>query len=273
MKIRTIITILFFAIIAALWIVPFLWMADTAIKPARETFSNPPRWIPSHITFEHIRELFREWPYLTWFFRSLFIALFATIGSLVVSTLAAFSFARLKWKGRDALFMVLLVFMLLPWQVNIIPLFFTAQKLNLLNTVPGVALPIMAMPIGIFLLRQFFINIPKDLEDAARIDGCTNLGILVRIIAPMSRPVFVAYGIFMFNWAWNEFFWSSIALQRPKVMSLPVGLRHLQGAMDIDYNLFMAAAFITAVPTLILYLVLRKQIIRGFTMAGAGIKG
>lgn len=273
MSIRFILTTILFLVIAVLWIVPLIWMADTALKPSQETFSSPPRWIPSHLTLGHVKELFNDFPYFSWFYRSVLIALLSTGGSLIVSGLAAFSFARLSWRGRDTLFMILLVFMLLPWQINIIPLFFTAKTLNLLNTVPGVALPIMAMPIGVFLLRQFFINIPKNLEEAARMDGCTSLGILLRIIVPMSRPAFMAYGIFMFNWAWNEFFWSSICLQRPKVMSLPVGLRHLQGAMDIDYNLFMAAAFITALPTIILFLVLRKQIIRGFTLAGSGIKG
>ncbi|MBN1835290.1 MAG: carbohydrate ABC transporter permease [Spirochaetales bacterium] len=273
MKAKRVLTYAIMAAVAALWIMPFLWMIDTAFKPDSEIFANPPRWIPSHFTLDHLAELFREWPYFHWLLRSLAVALMAVGGSLLVSTLAAFSFSRLRWKGRDTMFLVLLVFMLLPWQVNMIPLFFTMKAFGFLNTVQGVALPIIAMPIGVFLLRQFFINIPKDLEDAARIDGCSSLGVLLRVIVPISRPAFGAYGVFMFTWAWTEFFWSSVALQKPTMRTLPVGLRLLQGAFDIDYGLYMAASFMAAVPSFLIFLFLRRQIVRGFTLAGSGIKG
>jgi ABC-type glycerol-3-phosphate transport system permease component len=204
---------------------------------------------------------------------SLIVATSVTFGSLIISTLAAFSFSRLRWRGRDALFMVLLVFMLLPWQVNVIPLFFTMTKFGFLNTYQGVALPMMAMPIGVFLLRQFFINIPRDLEDAARIDGCSSLGVLFRVIIPVSKPVFAAFGVYMFNFAWNEFFWSMICLRKAHMVTLPVGLKLLQGAFEIDYGLILAGAFAASLPSMLAFLFLRRQIIRGFTLAGSGTKG
>jgi len=151
--------------IAFLWIIPILWMADTAFKPRPEILTIPPSWIPSHFTVENIQRLFAQWPFGRWVLNSVIVSSFVTLGSLIVSTLAAFSFARLHWRGRDTLFMILLVFMLLPWQVNVIPLFFTMTKFGFLNTYQGVALPMIAMPIGVFLLRQFFINIPKEHED------------------------------------------------------------------------------------------------------------
>jgi ABC-type glycerol-3-phosphate transport system permease component len=247
-------------------------MADTAVKPTGEIFSNPPRWIPSRFTSQHLIKLFTEFPFVSWIVRSILVASFSVVGSLVLSTLAAYSFSRLQWPGRDAVFVMLLFFMLLPWQVNVIPLFFTMKTLGFLNTVQGASLPIIASPIGIFLLRQFFINIPKELEDAARIDGCTYFGILIRIIIPVSRPVYGAYSVFMFNYAWNEFFWASICLQKRDALTLPVGLRHLQGSLDVDFGLFMAGAFIAALPVFLVFLAIRKQIIRGFTVS-AGIKG
>jgi len=259
--------------VAFLWVIPILWMADTAFKPTRDIFSIPPKWIPSHFTTEHVRRLFAEWPFARWLLNSLIVAGSVTLGSLLVSVPAAFSFSRLRWKGRDAVFMFLLVFMLLPWQVNVIPLFFMMTKFRFLNTYQGVALPMIAMPIGVFLLRQFFINIPQDLEDAARIDGCSSLGVLLRVILPLSKPVLAAFGVYIFNYAWNEFFWSMICLRKPQMVTLPVGLKILQGAFEIDYGLILAGAFMASLPSLAVFLLLRRQIIRGFTLAGSGVKG
>ena len=162
--------------------------------------------------------------------------------------------------------------MLIPWQVNAVPLYFIMNSLGLLNTFPSVVLPIVAMPIGIFLLRQFFVNIPGELEDAARIDGCSSLGILVRIILPISKPALVALGIYQFIFSWNEFFWSMIALQRPHLFTLPIGLSALQGAHDIKYGLLLAGAFLASLPVLVIFLVLRRRVIRGMTLTG-GLKG
>lgn len=128
------------------------------------------------------------------------------------------------------------------------------------------------MPIGIFLLRQFFVNFPRELEDAARIDGCSSWGVLFRIILPNSVPALEALGIYMFIFAWNEFFWSLIALQRPELLTLPLGLKALQGAYDIKYGLLLAGAFLASLPVLIVFLILRERIIRGMTLTG-GIKG
>ncbi len=257
--------------IAFLWVIPVLWMADTAFKPAEEIYAI--KWIPTHFTTHNIHRLFTEWPFFRWILNSLAVSTLATLGSLIVSTLAAYSFARLNWRGRDVLFLVLLVFMLLPWQVNVIPLFFMMTKFHFLNTYQGVALPMIAMPIGVFLLRQFFINIPKELEDAARIDGCSSMGILTRVIIPISKPAFAAFGVYMFNFAWNEFFWSLICLRKPAMATLPIGLSLLQGAFEIDYGLIAAGAFVASLPSLAVFLILRKQIIRGFTLAGSGMKG
>lgn len=272
-KLRRVLAAVLMLALGLLWVIPILWMADTAFKPGIEIFSNPPRWIPSRFSLEHLQKLFDKWPFLRWVYRSLVVATATAVGSVVLSTLAAFSFARLRWKGRDVLFMVFLSFMLLPFEVNVIPLFFTMAKFKLLNTVPGVVLPMIALPIGVFLLRQFFINIPRDMEDAARIDGCSSFGVLMRMIVPVSTPVLGAFGIYIFNLAWNEFFWSMVALQRNSLLTLPVGLRHIQGALDIDFGLFMAAATMATLPSLLLFIILRRRLIRGFTLAGAGLKG
>lgn len=254
------------------WLIPALWMVDTAIKPNPEIFTLPPQWIPSKPTLKHILEVIYDWPFLRWVLNSIIIAGSATVISLVVSTLAAFSFARIPWRGRNVIFLIFLSSMLIPWQVNAVPLYFIMDTLGLLNSFPAVFFPIAAMPIGIFLLRQFFINIPRELEDAARIDGCSSLGVLIRIIIPASKPAFVALGIYMFIFSWNEFFWSMIALQRPHLLTLPIGLKALQGAHDIQYGLLLAGAFLASLPVLLVFLLLRRRVIRGMTLTG-GIKG
>ena len=263
---------LFHYALAFLWLVPVLWMIDTALKPTPEIFVHPPRWIPSFLTLEHLRDVLVKWPFVKWVLNSFIVASSATLISIVVSVLAGFSFARLRWRGRDFVFMVFLTAMLIPWEVNVVPLYFIMSKFKLLNTRPGVFLPFVAMPIGIFLLRQFFINIPLDLEDAARIDGCGSLGVLWYVILPVSRPALVALGIYMFIFSWNEFLWSLISLQSPEMLTLPIGLKLIRGIYDIDYGLFMAGAFLASLPALLIFLALQRQIIKGLAMT-SGLKG
>ncbi len=142
------------------------------------------------------------------------------------------------------------------------------NNLNLLNKLIAVILPITAMPISVFLLRQFFIGLPSELEDAARIDGCNRMDILFRIIVPISGPALAALAIYMFIFSWNEYFWSLIALQRIGKFTLPIGLNMLQGAYDIEYGLLMAAAFLASIPVMIVFALLRKQIIKGMSWSG-----
>ena len=264
-------TYFFYAVLAIIWIMPILWMIDTAFKPSPEIFTVPPRWIPSYLTLEHVKEVLTKWPFVRWLINSLVVATTATLISLIVSVLAGFSFARLQWVGRNFVFITFLSSMFIPWQVNVIPLYFIMHRLNLLNTYPAIFLPIVAMPIGIFLLRQFFLNIPQSLEDAARLDGCGSLRVLWHIILPVSRPALGALAIYMFIFSWNEFFWSMIALQRSNMLTLPIGLKALQGAYDINYGLLMAASFLAVLPALVIFLVLQKKIIRGIAFtAGKG---
>jgi len=160
--------------------------------------------------------------------------------------------------------------MFIPWEINAIPLFFIAKDLGLLNTFQGVFLPISAMPISLFLLRQFFISIPAELEDAARIDGCGHLRVLRYVIIPVSGPAFAALGIFIFIFAWNEFFWSLIALRQSDMLTLPIGMKTLVSAHDIQYDLLMAGSFLASLPALGVFVVLRRQIISGISMVGVG---
>lgn len=255
-------------LIALVWIIPVIWMASTALKPSPEVLSFTPRWIPSEIVFDHVMAILERRPFITWLVNSFIVAAGATLVTVLTTTLAAYAFARLDWPGRNIVFFVFLSAMFIPWEINAIPLFFIARELGLLNTYAGVFLPISAMPISLFLLRQFFITIPKELEEAARMDGCGHLRILWNVIVPVSLPAYGALGIFIFIFAWNEFFWSLIALQSSDMLTMPIGLKTLVGADDIQYDLLMAGSFLASVPALVVFLVLRRQVISGISMAG-----
>ncbi len=258
--------------LAILWALPSLWVAFTAFKPNEEVFTIPPTFFPRQGTLAQFTRLFAAWPLGRWLLNSFALAGIVTVGSLVTCTLAAYSFARLQWPGRDRVFLVILASMLLPMEVTIVPLYFLAVNWRLFNTIWGAALPLIPLPIGVFLLRQFFVNIPRDLEDAAKIDGCSSLGILLRIVLPNSLPVLAAYGIYIFNYAWNEFLWSLIVLRHPQKVTMPVGLSLIQGAFELDYGLINAAAFVASLPSLFVFLGLRRRIIRGIALS-SGLKG
>ncbi len=254
--------------LALIWIVPVIWMGVTAIKPTPEVMSFMPQWLPSSVTFEHFWTLLDRRPFFLWLANSFLIALTATLITIVVTTFAAYSLARLQWRGRNIIFTILIVAMFIPWEINTIPLFFIVKEMGLLNTFLGVALPLSALPVSLFLLRQFFISIPTDLEEAARIDGCGHLRILWHVIIPVSLPAYGALAIFIFIFSWNEFFWSLVALQRSDVRTIPIGLKTLVGAGDIQYDLMMAGSFMATLPALIIFLLLRRHIIAGISMAG-----
>lgn len=258
-------------LLALVWVAPVVWMINTGFKQTRYIFTLPPRWI-APVTFDHFAKVLNAWPFFQWLINSFIVSTAATLISIVLAIFAAYAFSRLRWKGRDGVFLAFLASMLIPWQVNAVPLYFLMNSLNLLNTHTSVVLPIIAMPISVFLLRQFFINIPREMDDAAMIDGCGPLGILFRVIVPMSLPAISALGIYMYIFAWNEFFWSTITLQRKEMFTIPIGLRALQGAYDIDYGLLMAGATMASAPVLVVYLLLRKWLISGITMSSAGLK-
>jgi ABC-type glycerol-3-phosphate transport system permease component len=254
--------------LAIVWIIPVIWMMATSVKPTPEIMSFAPRWLPSALTFEHFQTLLEKRPFFLWLFNSFQVAFWATIVTVVVTTFAAYSLARLRWRGRDVVFLLLLAGMFIPWEINAIPLFFIVKDIGLLNTFAGVFLPLSALPVSLFLLRQFFIAIPSDLEDAARIDGCGHFRILWHVIIPVSLPAYGALAIFIFIFAWNEFFWSLVALQRSDVRTIPIGLKTLVAASDIQYDLMMAGSLMATLPALIVFLIFKRHVIAGISMAG-----
>lgn len=256
---------------ALFFIVPVAWMLVMSILPEHEIFQPVPHWIPQEPTLQNFRDLFEraeEAPVMRWFANSVFVASAGTFSYLLLCSMAAYAFSRLQFPGRNILFFIVLSTLIIPGQVTIIPVFLLLQKLNWFNTNYALIVPGLAGAFGVFLLRQFFLTIPKELEEAALIDGCGHATIYWRIILPLSKPALATLGIFSFLGGWNDFMLPLIATSEIEMRTLPVGLTIFLGRYSMQYGLVMATAVIATLPVLIMFLLFQRHIIRGVVLTG-----
>ncbi|RIK70487.1 MAG: sugar ABC transporter permease [Planctomycetota bacterium] len=259
------------AAIAVLVLAPLVWMAGASVMPrgAAQTFP-PPLW-PEQPTAENYRELFTRLHLGRYFLNSLAIALAVTASQLLLNSMAGYAFAKLRFRGRDRLFALLLAALVVPLQVGMLPLFLLLKQLGLINTYWAVIIPSMATIYGIFMVRQYALSIPDSLLDAARIDGAGELRLFFSIVLPVIRPVLATLGIFTFLGAWNDFMWPLIVLTGNDSYTLPVALAILSSEHVQDAELMMAGSLVTMLPVLAVFAILQRQLIGGI-MAG-GVKG
>jgi len=250
---------------------PFLWMLATSLKVDRELFITPPQLIPSPFAPENYRIVLDTFPVGRFLLNSVIVAVASTLLQLGTSAMAAYAFARLRFWGRDALFVVYLTTLMIPFQVTIVPLFVEMRFLGFVNTYPGLILPTIASAFGTFLLRQAFLSLPHELEEAAFIDGASHWTVFRRIVIPLSIPALATFGIFAFMASWNSFLWPLVVVSSQDLMTLPVGLANLHGRYTTAWNLVMAGATISVIPILAVYIAAQKQVIR--SVALSGIKG
>lgn len=260
-------------IAAFLFLAPLLWMLATSLKTPGDIVSGlgAGRWWPHPVTLENFRQVLgnvEEFPVWRWTGNSLFVAFAVTLLVLVVDSLAAFAYARLRWRGRDQVFGVLVATMLVPGQVLLIPTYLLLRGLHWFDTYAALIVPAGASAFGVFLLRQFFRSIPPELEEAARLDGCGPLGVLWHVVLPLSRPALATLGIFTFMATWNAFEGPLIFTDSQDMRTLPIGITIFQGHYDIQYGLLMAAAALAALPILIAFLAFQKHIIKGISLTG-----
>ncbi|HEX7833777.1 MAG TPA: carbohydrate ABC transporter permease [Thermoanaerobaculia bacterium] len=256
---------------AILTITPLLWMLSASLMPQGEATHFPPRLFPSRITFEHYVGLLTRLNLGRAFLNSLFVAIVATLFSLLFNSMAGYAFAKLRFPGRDKAFSALVAALAIPAQVAMLPLFLLLKSMGLVNTYMGVLIPYVTGIYNIFLVRQFMLSIPDDLLAAARIDGASEWRIYRSIVMPVARPVLATLAIFTFMSAWNDFMWPLIILTDSDRYTMPVAVASLSGEHFQDLELMMASAVITIIPVLALFFVLQKQYIAGM-MAGS-VKG
>lgn len=259
------ITILILAFGAILMIAPFLWIIQAAFGETTEAFVLPPRWLPQNPSLDNFNDVFDQVPYHLLMFNSIKLAVMVTIGQLITCSMAAF--ARLRFPGRNILFLVLLSALMIPGQVTIVPLFILVRQLGLYNTHAALILPALINPFGVFLLWQYFITIPSELEAAARVDGANVFTIYWRIILPLSGPVLTTLAILTFVAMWNQYFFPLIMINSPELQVITVGLTLLRGQFGAG-ALGTIAAAMAIVPVLIVFLALQKYIIKSIVSTG-----
>lgn len=279
MKKRNIVNLpvfLILLILGILWFLPFVWGISTSLKPNPETYTYPPRWIPKHLTFENYGEVLvtsRTTPITRAYINSLIVALSTVFLVLFVDSLTAYAFARLKFRGRDLLFTIIVASLLIPGQITIIPVFLLLYKIGWLDSYQALIIPALASPFGVFLLRQFMLSIPRDLEDAARIDGCNSLQVYYKIILPCIKPALSTLGIFTFLASWNSFLWPLIVMTTRDMMTLPVALQAYLASYNymIEAGYILAAVSLAFIPPLIAFLIFGRYIVKGITLSGLKI--
>jgi multiple sugar transport system permease protein len=249
-------------------IVPFAWMISTSLKSGQYVLSMPPQLIPNPATLDSYRRIFELYPIGRMLFNSLFVAGLVTMGQLVTCSMAAYAFARLKFRGHNFVFLLYLATLMVPFQVTITPLFIMMRIFGWINTYQGLILPGVFSAFGTFMLRQAFMTIPTEYEEAAYMDGASPLTIFLKIILPLSKPALATLSVFAFMGSWNSFMWPLFIVREETLMTLPVGLATLQGRWLTEWNLVMAGAVITVLPMLLLYLFAQKYLVQGYVMSG-----
>jgi ABC-type glycerol-3-phosphate transport system permease component len=258
----------------AAMVLPFVWMFSVSVGRPSDVFVVPPRWIPGTLQFGNYRRVLLELPFLSWFLNSFKIASLVTVGQLFTCSTAAYAFARLRFPGRNVLFLVLLSALMIPIQVTIIPIFIIMRVLNLLDNHLALILPPLMSAFGVFLLRQFFLTIPRELEDAARIDGAGPLMTFSRIILPLSGGALATLAVLTYNFFWNDYFAPLIFINSPPKMTLPLGIgimagRYVEaGGMGADAAGIVAAVAMSIVPVLLIFLFAQRYLIESITMTG-----
>jgi multiple sugar transport system permease protein len=252
---------------------PFLWMVSTSFTDDFKLFEVPPQLVPSPFRADNYRRVTEIPTFPVWRLaaNSLGVAAVATFLQVATSAMGAYAFARLRFRGRDALFLLYLTTLMVPFQVTIVPLFIEMRYLGLVDSYPGLIVPGIASAFGTFLLRQAFMALPKELEEAAFVDGFGHWTVFTRIVLPLSGPALATLAILAFMASWNSFLWPLVVVNSLDHMTLPLGLANLHGQYTTQWNLVMAATTLSVVPILLVYLAAQRHIVRGF--AFSGLKG
>jgi multiple sugar transport system permease protein len=257
-------------VVALFFILPFVWIISTSLKGDTQIFAIPPVWIPEVFHWENYAKVFERMPFLTYLQNSVFISAVTITGTVLSSSLVAYAFGCLTWPGRNALFIFVIATMMLPMQVTMIPLFVLFKEIGWLNTFKPLTVPAFfgGGAFSIFLLRQFFLTIPKDLLDSARIDGCSEFRIYWSIVLPLAKPALATVAILTFMFTWNDFMGPLIYLSDKMKGTLALGLGMFVGQHVTEWSLLMAASVLMMLPMIAIFFFFQKYFIQGFTMSG-----
>ena len=265
--VKTVLAILF----GLIWVFPVVWLIISSFKPERELFSYPLTFLPKDFTIDNYVQAFERFDFIRYTFNTTFITIIATIITLLMSSMCGFALAKYRYKWLNFFFMCLLATTMLPTEIMMSPSFTVILKLGLYNSLWGCILPTVGTMTGVFLMRQFFVSIPNELLEAARIDGSNEGGIFMRIMLPLCRSQLAILAIFSFRWRWNDYIWPLLALGNPEKYTLQLALRTLSGAEAVDWSLLLSTSVLTMIPVLIVFIIFNKQIMN--SNVSSGVKG
>jgi multiple sugar transport system permease protein len=252
-----------------IFMIPFIWMVSTSLKPLTQVFTFPPEWIPKPVKWSNYIDAMSYIPFFTYLKNTLIITILSTVGAVVSCPLVAYSFAKLKWPGRNILFIITIGVMMIPGQVTMIPLFLLFEKLGMVGTPLPLVIPaFFGVPFYIFLLRQFFMGLPDSLREAAKIDGAGEFRIYWQIMLPLAKPAVLAVGLFQFMASWTDFLGPLLYLTDSIQYTLSLGLQQFQSQKGSEWGLMMAVSTMMTLPVIILFFFLQKTFIRGITFTG-----
>jgi multiple sugar transport system permease protein len=250
---------------------PFLWQVLMSLSSTAEVTSVPPTLWPEELRWDNYAEVFRQIPFFDQFWVSVRVTVLTVVGQVVLCSMAGYAFARMRFAGSAAIFAAMLSILMIPNQAYLIPQYQIVQKLGLLDTVPGIVVPMLFSAFGTFLMRQFFVSLPQELEEAARLDGANSFQIFWRVMLPLAKPSISALAIITMLAAWNNLLWPLVVTSREESRTLSVGIASLNGQYVIDYPVMMAASLMAMAPILILFVILQRRMIEG--LAFSGLKG
>ncbi|KXZ39260.1 carbohydrate ABC transporter membrane protein 2, CUT1 family (TC 3.A.1.1.-) [Alkalithermobacter thermoalcaliphilus JW-YL-7 = DSM 7308] len=266
---RKVLRILFYFLVIAYAIIsigPFIWSIITSLKPTSEVNNFSINF--STLSFRNYIFLWNRFPFARWTLNSIIVALIVTLGNLLFNSMAGYALARINFPGKKALFVSILAFMMIPGQVVMVPTFILLTRLGWINSYKGLTIPFLTSLFGIFLMRQFFLSIPKSLEESAMIDGLGRFGIFFRIILPLAKPALSTQFILMFTGNWNSFLWPSLLATSDKMYTLPVGLNSFYGQYFQFWDQVLAGVMILSIPAIVIFLIFQKNFIKGISTTG-----
>lgn len=262
-------------LVAGMMIVPFMWMVTTSFKAPGTEFAYPPQILPTELNADNYRRLFENLPFARYFLNTVVITAVTVVGQLLVCSLAAYGFARLKFMGRDTIFVLYLTTMMIPFQITLIPTYLIITGLGWVNTYQGLIVPGISSAFGIFLLRQSFLNVPRDYQDAARIDGASEWTIFIRVFLPLNGPTLATLGVFAFMGTWTDLLWPLLIARSEQLRTLELGLAYFNARpnafLQPNWPLLMAGSVVVMLPVLIVYIFAQRYFIQGITLSG--VKG
>ncbi len=268
------ITYVFLVLFAITMILPFLWMISTSLKEPQAVYVFPPKWIPDPIIWASYLKVWLVVPFARFYFNSIFVALLVTAGQVLTSALAAYAFSRLTFPGRDKLFFSYLATMMIPGSVTLVPVYILMVHFRWIDSYKALIIPAIFSAYGTFMLRQFFMGIPRDLEDAAGVDGCSLIGIFWKIVLPLSKPILATLTTFTFMASWNNFMWPLLVTESVEKKTLPIGLAYFQEVYQYtqpDWALLMAGSLLVTIPIIVVFVFNQRFFVEGIKLSG--IKG